>query len=396
MRILTRRSAYAVGAGALGLGLVMASPGVAAAGQPWGPGGPGGPGYPGGPGFQSAVFASPVGSQPCGSPSYPTITAAVAAAHPGGTVIACPGTYSEDVIVQQSVTIIGRGATVDPGSATNSPFYSEEGSNAFTVVVPNVTIEGFTVSGASGDGILSAGNQSTFRNNLAEDNGGTGIDLNGASWSTVSGNTAVNDVGGGYYLTNDAGGIPEFADHTASHDNIVGNTAKNNPGGCGVILADHLGSSTGVNTAQGIFDNTVTGNVLDDNGTSADGAGVVLASPAPGGAVYDNTVIGNSMSGNGIGGVTLHSHIPGQYFAGNKIIANNIGTNNLLGDYGDPATTGVYLGSVSPASVVVAFNAIHGNQYGIFAAGPVTVVGKQFNFFFANGSPFGSTPVYAG
>jgi hypothetical protein len=44
----------------------------------------------------------------------------------------------------------------------------------------------------------------------------------------------------------------------------------------------------------------------------------------------------------------------------------------------------------------VAFNAIHGNQYGIFAAGPVTVVGKQFDFFFANGSPFGSTSVYPG
>ena len=35
----------------------------------------------------------------------------------------------------------------------------------------------------------------------------------------------------------------------------------------------------------------------------------------------------------------------------------------------------MYLGSVSPASVTVAFNAVHGNQYGIFAAGPVTVVG---------------------
>jgi hypothetical protein len=121
-----------------------------------------------------------------------------------------------------------------------------------------------------------------------------------------------------------------------------------------------------------------------------------MASPAPGGAVYDNTIIANSMSGNGIGGVTIHSHIPGQYFAGNKVVANNIGTNNLLGDYGDPGTTGVYLGSASPLSVTVALNVIHGNQYGIFAAGPMTVVGKSFNLFFANGSPFGSTPTYAG
>ena len=205
MRILTHGGSRLRHRGrALGLGLVMTLPGVAGAGQPWGPGGPGYPGavYPG------AVFASPAGTRPCGAPSYTTITAAVAAAHPGGTVIACPGDYSEDVIVQQPVTIVGRGATVDPGSATNSPFYGEIGNNAFTVVVPNVTIEDFTVTGASGDGILSAGNQSTFRDNLAENNGGTGIDLNGSSWSTISGNTAVNDVGGGYYLTNDAADSP--------------------------------------------------------------------------------------------------------------------------------------------------------------------------------------------
>jgi parallel beta-helix repeat protein len=312
----------------------------------------------------------------------------------------CPGTYSEDVVVEQPVTIIGRDATVDPGTATNSPFAALIGNNAFTVVVPGVTIEGFTVEGASGDGILSAGNDSTFRDNLAENNGGTGIDLNGSSWSTVSGNTALDNQGGGYYLTNDAGGLPQFPGATASHDSVIDNSAKDNPGGCGVILADHLGSENGINTAQGIFDNTIVGNVLDDNGTVnsgfGGGAGVVLASPVPGGAVYDNSVIGNAIYGNGLGGVTLHSHLPGQYFVGNRIVANNIGTNNLLGDYGDSETTGVYLGSVDPASVTVAFNLIHGNQYGIFAAGPVTVVGKSFNLFAGDVTPFGSIPVYAG
>ncbi len=400
MRLLARRISYVIGIGGLALGVLALSPGVAAAGPPPGPGNPppghGAPGYPG-PGPARAVFASPTGAPSCGWPAYPTITAAVAAASPGGTVVVCPGTYSEDVLVQQPVTIIGHGATVDPGTATNSPFASLEGNNAFTVTAPNVTIEGFTVEGASGDGILSAGNNSTFRNNLAENNGGTGIDLNGSSWSTVAGNTAINNGGGGYYLTNDAGGLPQFTGATASHDTVVGNVAKNNPGGCGVILADHLGSTTGVNTAQGIFDNTVANNVLEGNGTLAAsaGAGVVLASPVPGGAVYDNTIVGNTLSGNGLGGVTLHSHIAGQYFVGNRIIGNNIGTNDVVGDYGDTATTGVYLGSVSPVSVVVVSNTIHGNQYGIFTAGPVTVIGTYSNCF-SGGAPFGSTPVYAG
>jgi parallel beta-helix repeat protein len=397
MRRLARTIAYVMGIGGLVLSALALSSGVAAAGGLPGPGGhPGGPGGP--PGYPTrTVFASPTGTPSCGWPAYPTISAAVGAAPAGGTVVVCPGTYTEDVLVQQPVTIIGHGATVDPGTATNSPFASLIGNNAFTVTAPNVTIEGFTVEGANGDGILSAGNNSNFRNNLAENNAGTGIDLNGSSWSTVAGNTALNNGGGGYYLTNDAGGLPQFPGATASHDTVVGNVAKGNPGGCGVILADHLGATTGVNTAQGIFDNTVANNVLEGNGTVAatPGAGVVLASPAPGGAVYDNTVIGNTISGNGLGGVTLHSHIAGQYFAGNRIIGNNIGTNNLLGDYGDTATTGVYLGSVSPLSVVVTGNAIHGNQYGIFAAGPVTVVGKFSNCFNV-AVPFGSTPVYAG
>jgi parallel beta-helix repeat protein len=213
------------------------------------------------------VFVSLTSSPFCGPSTYNSISAAVAAVPSGGTVVVCPGTYSEDVVVRQPVTIIGFDATVDPGTATNSPLYSIAGSNAFTVVGEHVTIEGFTVEGASGDGIFSDGDYSTFRNNVAEDNALTGIDLNASSWSTVANNTATDNQGGGFYLKNDVGSF--ISGDTASHDTVVGNVAKNNAGGSGIILADHLGApGSGVNTAQGIFANTIIGNVIEDNGNA--------------------------------------------------------------------------------------------------------------------------------
>ena len=134
-----------------------------------------------------------------------------------------------------------------------------------------------------------------------------------------------------------------------------------------------------------MFGNLIVGNTLTNNGTTAGafgpGAGVVLASFVPGGAVYNNTVVGNRIVGSGLAGVTLHSHLPGQNLNGNVIASNDIGTNNLLGDFADTATTGVYVGSVDPLRITVIGNRIHDNHNGIFAAGPVTIVRTNANVF---------------
>jgi hypothetical protein len=343
-----------------------------------------------------AVYVSNDGS--CGNrPSFSTITAGLAAAPTNGTVIVCGGTFNEDVVITQPVTLISRGAIINPSAPvlqTNSPLYAQAGNNGITIQAPNVTVQGFTVTGATGDGIFSYGNYSTITGNESDSNGSTGISLNGSSWSRVAGNVTNKNEGGGITLANDAGAFITGA--TASHDVVTNNVSNNNLGGCGIILADHLGNT--VPGAQGIFDNVITDNTVNNNGNvpAGSGAGIVLGTEAPGGAIYGNLIADNDATGNGLGGVTIHSHVAGQNFTGNVITSNTFGPNNLGGDYGDPSTTGVYIGSVSPLSVKVTNNNFINNVNGIFAAGPVTVSGVSSNSFRHVTTALATTPTYAG
>ena len=89
--------------------------------------------HPGGP---RALFVAPSGrpwraDDSCRSASFNSVGAAVAAAPVGGSVIVCPGTYTEDVIVPKALTLIGINATMD---ATGL-------ENAVQVVASNVSVE---------------------------------------------------------------------------------------------------------------------------------------------------------------------------------------------------------------------------------------------------------------
>jgi hypothetical protein len=342
----------------------------------------------------SIVYVSH-GAHACGQPRFRSINAGVQAVAPGGTVVVCSGRYNEDVVVTKRVSLVGHDAYVNPSQPVlqkNSPLFDQVGNNGFTIMAPNVGVRGFQVSHATGDGILSIRNHSTIVNNGSFLNKATGISLNGSSWSLVAGNVSNRNKAGGITLANDAGAIIPGA--TASHDRILNNTAANNPKGCGVILADHLGST--VDGARGIFANLIRGNTLKHNGDAGFGGGVLFASPVPGGVVRNNVVTYNVIDGSGLGGITLHSHIAGQNLSGNVVARNSIGTNNVLGDYADTETTGIYVGSVDPVTITVRGNLIHDNHYGIFTAGKVKVNGAMRNAFVNVAEKRGSTAVYGG
>ena len=161
-------------------------------------------------------------------------------------MIVCRGTYNEDAVVTRPVTLVGLGAVINPSSPvlqTNSPVYAQAGNNGLTVLSGGVTVRGFTVTGATGDGVLAAGDRSVFQGLTSNHNGGIGINLAGSSYSLVKGNVTDDNVGGGIQLANDAGGLPQFAGATSSHDIVANNVASGNVAGCGIIVVDHLGST---------------------------------------------------------------------------------------------------------------------------------------------------------
>jgi parallel beta-helix repeat protein len=300
------------------------------------------------------------------------------------------------VNVDRKITLAGRhGATID---ATGKPY-------GVGVSASWSTITGLTVMNASplnppsqpADGIVTAAltatgpvvaNHVQILRNTVTGNAGSGIDVNSSSWNTVSFNTTSQN-GVGINVADDLG-------TPANHNTITYNNASNNPGGCGIVLADHLGGPT-----TGVSWNYVAHNIADGNGLGTPtalgataGSGLILASPVANAIVMHNTITRNEFSGNGLAGVAIHAHVAGSKFSGNAITMNLIGTNNTVGDENDPKTTGIYLGSVDPLTVTVKRNVIHDNYYGIFTSGPVTVHRVRANFFSGVTQKLGTFPTF--
>ncbi|MFY9865964.1 MAG: right-handed parallel beta-helix repeat-containing protein [Trebonia sp.] len=355
----------------------------------------------------STVYVSPRAASTgagtsCWTASYSNINAAVAAVGPGGTVVVCPGTYDEEVVVTKPLNLVGRHARID---AKGQPplkvaGMTLPGSDGIAVLqTSNVSVSGFTVTGAGFDAILvgASSNVSVSRNtlvnngtfvNLQQGGSGVGVDINSSSWSSATGNVAVNNQGGGFEIADDIG--------PASHDTVAWNYETRSYDGCGVFVAGH--------SAAGVTDNLVAHNSVSWNGTAkgTGASGLLLASEVPGETMTGNTFAGNSAWDNGLAGMTIHVHLPGQHFNGNKVIGNWIGTNNLVGDpidlvtsptsqknvaVPDLRTTGILAATASQVSgTVIAGNHITDNHFGIFlealqSALPSPVSGLSSNSF---------------
>jgi len=338
----------------------------------------------------------------CGTASYSNINTAIAAVGAHGTVVVCPGSYDEEVLVTKPLNLVGRHATIN---AKGQPPLTVAGmtlpgSDGIAVLqTSNVTVTGFTVTGAGFDAILvgASSHVSVSRNrlvnngtfvNLQQGGSGVGVDINSSAWSSATGNVAINNEGGGFEIADDIG--------PASHDTVAWNYESKSYDGCGVIVAGH--------STAGVTDNLVAHNSVSSNGTvkGTEASGLLLASEVPGETMTGNTFIDNSAWDNGLPGMTIHVHLPGQHFNGNKVIGNWFGTNNVVGDpidlvtsptsqknvaVPDLKTTGILAATASQVSgTVIAGNHITGNHYGIFlealqSALPSPVAGLNTNSF---------------
>jgi parallel beta-helix repeat protein len=352
----------------------------------------------------AAVYVAADGSataddQGCGSAAYSSIQSAVSAAPSGGMVVVCAGTYDEDVTVSKPLSLTGEGHPVIDATGQ---------INGVLVKAPHVKITGFTITGAIGEGILvDAVNSATIEHNVVRGNDqgglpvnpvpntypecqaqdgvpgdcGEGIHLMGSSFSTVADNIDTGNTGG-ILLSDETG--------PTSHNRISGNLVTDNLSDCGITIAGHNpdaapGGVPAPKTA-GVYDNLISGNTITGNGTDGGGAGVVLATALAGGAVYDNTVEHNTISRNGLSGVTVHSHVSGQFLNGNVVTGNLITVNNLDGDndfapHVDDQTTGVLVATVDPLTIDVSGNEIADDHFGIWTTGPVTISHPDDNLF---------------
>ena len=352
------------------------------------------------------VFVSPTGrpsavDSSCASARFRVIEAAIKKATRGSTVVICRGTYKGQVVLTKPLVLKGEHAKIDASGS----------DNGITVPVPDVTVEGFTVTGAIGEGILVVGKPGlpvthvSIKDNVVEGNDrgnptgrpistsgyrecnatgpvpgdcGEGIHLMVVANSVVAGNT-VEHNSGGILVTDEFGP----SDHNLIEDNLV----KDNLLDCGITLPSH--STTAYvkgrlnPAAGGVYDNSVLHNTVINNGTKGQGAGILLAAALPGGATYHNTIADNTIVGSGMSGVTVHLHAPGQYLSGNVVEGNTIVVNNLKGDNdfkpADHATTGVLVDTVAPLSITVANNTITCDTYGIWFMPSARVVGISTN-----------------
>jgi len=334
----------------------------------------------------------------CGRHSHPcrTIDAAIGRAHAGDTVWVEDGTYHEQVVVTKPLTLTGDEATID---ATGLSSGSGMTMNAAAVLVlppaSGSTIQRFTVTGALGEGIFVQGaSQVLVRHNVVTRNDqgtpqttqyfecqaqgeipgdcGEGVHLMSATNSRVVDNT-VSWNSGGVLVTDEFG--------PATRNEISGNRITDNQYDCGITLPSHNPNALSTNGARrprqgGVYGNEVERNVVLRNGLKGFGAGILVAAAGPGMAAYDNLIVGNTVVGNGMSGVTIHSHAPNQDVSGNRIVRNDIGRNNLSGDpdAGDMKTTGVLVFSaVVPTTEFLSGNHIHGNQIAVWTSPNVTI-----------------------
>jgi hypothetical protein len=200
---------------------------------------------------------------------YTTIQAAINAANNGDIITVAPGTYTESVTVNKSVTLEGaQKGVAGSSSSRNNPANEsivDNGDTAFDVTASNVTIDGFTIEGSAnqtdgGFGVFIGNNVSGTHilDNIIQNNIiGLGLANTGASQAVIQGNLFQDNN-----KTGPASGTAIYSDQT-----VAGGPLKN------VLIDDNAfvaNYNAGIdlnitNSADGASNITISSNVFDSN-----------------------------------------------------------------------------------------------------------------------------------
>jgi parallel beta-helix repeat protein len=197
-----------------------------------------------------SVQAGPILEVPTND--YPTIQKAINNASDGATIFVHNGTYSEDIVVNKSVSLIGenRDYTIIQGSSY--PFYSAVYVRTGNVIISDFTIMKDTPQIATGLSVAS--NNNIIRHNRFMSTY-YGMSLYSSSNNTVSDNIiSGNEVGASLYLSD-------------------GNVFSGN-----VVLSNE----------DGLTLLSSSSNVFSGNALSSNGDGLSLSSSSRGNVLYHN------------------------------------------------------------------------------------------------------------
>jgi nitrous oxidase accessory protein NosD len=343
-----------------------------------------------------------------------SISAAVAAASAGDTIVVAPGTYKEQVTITKSLSLVAleKGAIIDAKGLPNGIFIDGMAA-APNAGVANVVVSGFKIRNANFEGILIAnatdvtivGNHVLDNNKSLDIGGGTcagipafetnegedcgeGIHLMGVDHSQVVRNE-IESNSGGILISDETG---------ASRNNLIsGNSVHDNPYDCGITMASHGPATTVIPTAKvsfGVLNNTIVHNNSTHNGFQLPGAGagVGIFAPFPGTTASGNVVSDNDLRDNGQPGVSMHNHAaapapaPPVNLNDNVIVGNRISGN--AADSADAATsgpTGINVYSVAPITgTVVSQNVFDDEAIDVAFKAPSGQVNVHLNDFNRN------------
>jgi hypothetical protein len=358
------------------------------------------------------VVVGPSTCQPT-LPHYANIQDAVNALPPNGTVLVCPGTYPEQVVITQPLTLKGLSdagmdaavITSPPGGVTQN--FRRRAVQILVLSSPGVNISNITVDGSNNgiatcdgsikmDGIVyvdSSGviDHVTTRNQIFEaiptcmlEGSGNGIwartDTSGIISSVVIQNSSIHDFQGGGILATDPG--TKFL----IKNNIVrGRGFGPAQFGNGITISNAVGSIlnntvTDVISAADVFPDFVNsmwgiavfctqGVRVTSNTVSNTQGGIVLLGGVPGCPTADNNVVVQ----NNVSGTHFYD---GVYVCGN----NNIVQNNTITSSGQ---SGVHL-TTSCAGVANGKNIIQSNVINEACAGLLVDPLSSGNIFTKN------------
>jgi hypothetical protein len=323
----------------------------------------------------AAAVSYAVGTCKPSLPSYSTISTALAAAPVGATVLVCPGTYTEQIVITQAVTLEGvsngdadLAVIVPPAGGLTSTTTDDFGDTvAYQVWINNasgrVNLTKLTIDG-TGNGVAFCSeyvagvfyqNSSGTANLIAARNQKAGcgfgfyVEGGSANPSVTIENSSIHDYdfAGIYTETNSA-----TSELTAT---ITGNDVT-----CAFTGIDFCG---GILLQAGTTD-TVTGNFVSSTFDGID------AAPSVTGSISRNTVMNSSERGIGTGADAVS-------VTSNKII-NAISNSGSIGIFLYTAVGTIQSNSITNANAGIGFNCslnpnVHSNTIADAGVGVVNV-----------------------